>query len=126
MFCSWDAWNLLSHGTNVQDFRLVSPAEETNALALIDFDFLHACVWINTRDALGPHDNHNCVAFLVALNGRTDVAMTAQEVPSNTSVSTFEPFSALQHSWFGQCAGFGQLTHKTTSLPLTTCRQPPE
>ena len=50
IFCTGDAWNLPSEGTGVGRFRLVSPAEETSALALVHFNLLHgAHAWIDTR-----------------------------------------------------------------------------
>ena len=45
LFCTGDAWNLPSEGTGAGRFWLVSPAEGTSALALVQFSLVHAlCV----------------------------------------------------------------------------------
>ena len=55
--CTGDAWNLPSEGTGVGFFRLLSPAEETCALALVHFNSLHPCARMDRHTRTPPTHN---------------------------------------------------------------------
>ena len=82
--CTGDAWNLLSEGTGVVFFWLVSPAEGTSALALVHFKSLHAACAYGRHVFVFAHSPHH--------HHHTSVAIVAQ-------VSSIIPYDNFRELW---------------------------